>query len=379
MRVLNVNHTLDPVHGGGTAERTFQMSRFLASRGVECTVLTSAAGISPVRAAALADVNVVAVPVLWHRFSIPRVSLPLLNDLVSAADIVHLMGHWSPLNAMVYWAARRAGKPYVICPAGALPIYGRSRVLKRLYNVIAGKRIVRNASACIAISPDELDHFTAYGVAAHKVRVIPNGINPDDYADGDASTFRAKFAVGKHPFVLFMGRLNHIKGPDLLLRAFCALKNDFPEFHLVFAGPDGGMLKSLQDMTRGEGMMERVHFVGYIGGADKASAYRAASLLAIPSRQEAMSIVVLEAGITKTPVLLTDQCGLNDVAGFGGKVVPSTVEGIRKGLSEMLAEPASLAAKGERLGAFTRERYLWGSIVEAYISLYEQLLRHRTG
>ena len=374
MRVLNVNHTLDPVHGGGTAERTFQMSRFLASSGVECTVLTCAAGLSPARAAALTNVRVVAVPLLWRRFFVPRISLPLLNELINAADIIHLMGHWSPLNAMVYWAARRAGKPYVICPAGALPIYGRSRVLKRLYNAVAGTRIVRNANACIAISPDELDHFAAYGVAAHNVRVIPNGIDPDDYAESDGSRFRAKFGIGEHPFVLFVGRLNPIKGPDLLLQGFCAVKDDFPDFHLVFAGPDGGMLKSLQDMTRGEGMMERVHFVGYIAGADKVSAYRATSLLAIPSRQEAMSIVVLEAGITKTPVLLTDQCGLNDVAGFGGKVAPPTVEGIRKGLSEMLADPASLAAKGERLDAFTRERFLWESIVQVYIRLYEQLL-----
>src|SRR5688572_11052130 len=200
MRVLNVNHTLDPVHGGGTAERTFQMSRFLASRGVECTLLTSAAGISPARTAALVNVNVVAVPLLWHRFSVPRISRRLLNGLVGAADIIHLMGHWSTLNAMVYSAARRAGKPYVICPAGALPIYGRSRRLKQLYNAIAGKRIVRNASACIAISPDEIDHFAAYGVPAHKVRIIPNGIDPEDYAESDSSRFRARVGIGDHPF-----------------------------------------------------------------------------------------------------------------------------------------------------------------------------------
>jgi glycosyltransferase involved in cell wall biosynthesis len=377
LRVLIVNHPLFAVLVGGTAERTFQMSRFLASRGVECTLLTSAVGLTPARVAALASVKLVAVPPVWHRFYVPRVSWRLVSELVGAADIIHLMGHWSPLNAMVYWAARQAGKPYVICPAGSLPLFGRSRRLKQLYNVIAGRSIVRNASACIAISPDEIDHFAAYGVPADKVHIIPNGIDPDDYAESDGSRFRASAGIANHPFVLFVGRLNPIKGPDLLLRAFCDLKNDFPDFHLVFAGPDGGMLKSLEETTREEGMTKRVHFVGYVGGADKASAYCAASLLAIPSRQEAMSIVVLEAGITKTPVLLTDQCGLNVVAGIGGEVVPPTVEGIRNGLSAMLADPASLAAKGEQLGIFTREHYLWTSIVQAYLTLYEQLLRAR--
>lgn len=374
MRVLNVNHTLDPVHGGGTAERTFQMSRFLATRGVQCTLLTCDAGITPARMAALADVELVPVPLRWRRFSVPRISGATLESLVDRADIIHLMGHWSPLNALVYRAARNAGKPYVVCPAGALPIYGRSRRLKQLYNAVVGKRIVRDASACIAISPDEFDHFAAYGVARDKVRIIPNGIDPNDYAEGDGSLFRARFGLGTHPFVLFVGRLNHIKGPDLLLRAFCALKNDFPSFHLVFAGPDGGMLEELRQVTQAEGMAERVHFVGYVGGVDKASAYRAASLLAIPSRQEAMSIVVLEAGITGTPVLLTDRCGLNVVADSGGVVVPPTAAGIRQGLAAMLANPASLPADGERLREFTRRNYLWTAIVDSYLALYSQLL-----
>ena len=87
MHVLNVNHTLDPVYGGGTAERTFQMSRFLASRGVKCTVVTSAVGLCPARTAALASVRIVAVQLLSRRFYVPRISWRALNELVS--DVVH--------------------------------------------------------------------------------------------------------------------------------------------------------------------------------------------------------------------------------------------------------------------------------------------------
>ncbi len=379
MRVLNVNHTLDPVSGGGTAERTFQMSRFLARGGIECTVLTTAPGFDAQRAADLTGVKVVTVSLLWQRFFVPRVAWSGLHKLVSAADIVHLMGHWSILNVLVYWIAHRLRKPYVVCPAGALPIYGRSQLLKRIYNAFVGKDLVGNASACIAITDAEIDHFLQYGVSKNKIHVIPNGINADDFAHTDPAGFRTKFNLGTHPFVLFMGRLNSIKGPDLLLQAFCGVKDAFPDFHFVFAGPDSGMLESLRHTAHTEGVTDRVHFIGYIGGADKASAYRAATLLAIPSRQEAMSIVVLEAGISGTPVLLTDQCGFNVVAQHGGKVVPATVEGIRQGLAEMLASPASLAAKGESLREFTREQHLWDSVVHAYTGLYEQLMHNPAG
>jgi len=71
----------------------------------------------------------------------------------------------------------------------------------------------------------------------------------------------------------------------------------------VFAGPDGGMLKSLKNIVRENGLDERVHFVGYLDHSYKYLAYDEAEFLVIPSRMEAMSIVVLEAGVIGTPVL----------------------------------------------------------------------------
>ena len=374
MRVLNVNHTLDPVNGGGTAERTLQMSRFLVRSGIECTVLTTEEGFDSGSGARLAGAHVVAVPLLSRRFFVPRVAPRLMGELVAAADIVHLMGHWSPLNALVYRAARHLRKPYVVCPAGALRIYGRSRLLKRLYNLAVGTGIVRDASMCIAITSDEIGQFAQYGVGRDRIRIIPNGIDPAAFARADPAAFRASFGLGAHPFVLFVGRLNPIKGPDLLLEAFCSVKSALADFHMVFAGPDGGMLEALRETARVEGVADRVHFIGYIGGTDKTSAYHAASLLAIPSRQEAMSIVALEAGITETPVLLTNRCGFDVIDGGGGKVVPATAEGIAAGLAALLGTPATLPAMGRALGEFTRGHYLWESVVRDYIALYCELI-----
>ena len=374
MRVLNVNHTLDPVTGGGTAERTLQMSLHIARAGIYCTILSGKSSFDVATATTPEKLHFVTTPWISKRFFVPLLSWSKLRRLVEEADIIHLMGHWSVINASVYLFARWLRKPYVLCPAGALPIYGRSRLLKHFYNLVVGNRIVRNANAKIAITQDEVAHFNSYGVSSQDVRIIPNGVDADDYGDAAPGAFRTKFGLAEHPFVLFMGRLNSIKGPDLLLAAFCVIKDRFPDLHLVFAGPDDGMRPLLMAATQSAGIAERVHFAGYIGGPDKASAYRAASLLAIPSRQEAMSIVVLEAGIRKTPVLLTDQCGLNIISAHGGNVVPATAEGIAQGLLEMFSDPQSLKSRGESLCKFVRAHYLWGSIVQSYIGLYKQLL-----
>lgn len=376
MRVLNVNTTIDLVSGGGTAERTFQISRSLVRAGVECDVLVLDVGVTPERLRDLAGVRVVSLPVLVERFYVPRISPRKIRDAVAAADVVHLMGHWTLINALVYLLARWLGKPYVVCPAGALPIYGRSKLLKRVYNRAIGRRLVRGADGYVAIASTELPQFEEYGIKPQLVSLIPNGINPEDFAAGDGARFSEEYGLHDHPFVLFVGRLNHIKGPDLLLEAFSEARETLPDYHLVFAGPDNGMLAGLTSTAARLGINDRVHFVGYVGGRTKADAYEAADLLVIPSRQEAMSIVALEAGATGTPVLLTDRCGFDEVEEVGGgRVVPATVAGLRDGIVEMLGEPGLLKRAGAELRAFVRDRYTWDATVEKYLDLYRSISR----
>ena len=372
-RLLNVSHALN--ESGGVPERTFQMSRALANCGVDCEVLTLDLGLTRERLDALGTARVHALPCLSRRFYVPMVSRRKLNALVRDRDIIHLMGHWSIINALVYVFARRHGIPYVVCPAGALPAYGRSRTLKWIYNRVIGKRIIRNASALIAVTRDEFAHFSEYGAEPSRIVVIPNGINPESFPVGGGELFRRDHGLGEDPFVLFLGRLNAIKGPDLLLRAFGGVSGSVPRYHLVFAGPDDGMLVELKKMAQELQVADRVHFIGHVGGTLKSQAFHAADLLAIPSRSEAMSIVVLEAGITGTPVLATNQCGLNEIESIGGgRIVAASEEGIRRGLLDLLSEPAALGPMGARLEAFTRERFIWDTVVHGYTELFTRCL-----
>lgn len=378
MRVLNVNTMLDPVSGGGTAERTFQLTRSMARAGTECAVLTLDGSLAPERVESLAEARVLTLPLLWGRYDVPKVSFSSLEKVravVEGSDVVHLMNHWSLLNAMVYLLARRLGKPYVVCPAGALPIYGRSKRLKMVYNRLVGNGIIRNAAGHVAITAGEIPHFEAYGVEAGRVSVIPNGVDPADYRAKDDAGFRQRHGLGAAPFILFVGRLNRIKGPDLFLEAFALAKDELPGHLLVFAGPDEGMLPELRRTVAGSGLGDRVRFVGYLRDEEKSRAYHAADLLVVPSRQEAMSIVALEAGICGTPVLLTDRCGFDEVGSAdGGRVVPASVEGLRTGLVELLGDPARLAWMGENLRRLAQDRYTWDSAVEEYLKLYERIL-----
>jgi glycosyltransferase involved in cell wall biosynthesis len=376
MRVLNVNSTLGLKTGGGTAERTFQMSRFLASQGVQCTVLTMDIELDEQRIADLAPASVVALSCLWKRYYVPWTKWKKIRQLVEDADVIHIMGHWGVLNALVYLAARFSNKPYVVCPAGALPLFGRSQIIKRVYNWVIGYAIIRNASAWIAVTKSEFSQFKAYGVDESKITVIPNGINVDNFPSVEPQMFINKYQLPYSPIILFMGRLNLIKGPDILLNAFIQAQKDLANYHLVFVGPDGGMLPMLQKRAQEADVAEKVHFVGYVGGDDKSAAYHAADLLVVPSRQEAMSIVALEAMVCGTPVLLTDQCGFNEIKSINSNLeVTVDANKIAEKLVGLLADKTLLQGIAISLQNFAIDNYSWDHVIKKFLSLYKKILQ----
>src|SRR6185295_9064656 len=150
-----------------------------------------------------------------------------------------------------------------------------------------------------------------------------------------------------------------IKGPDLLLAAFIQDAAAIPGTTLVFAGPDGGMRDALTEQVRAAGLGERVRFLGWVGGRDKVAAYRAAELVVIPSRQEAMSLVALEAGACAKPVLMTNACGFDAAAQAGGAVaVPADASSLAAALRE-LARGERFGDMGQRMQELVLRDYTW--------------------
>lgn len=376
MKVLHVADAIDPSLGGGTAERTFQLALALHRAGVSCTVLCTDIGLGQQRKAELKDIDLLAVPVLFRRFVVPKISWGRIKAIVAEADIVHVTGHWSVLGALVCLAAQRLGKPYVYCPAGSLRIFGRSGFVKHVYNLLVGQRIVRAASCCLAVTELERQQFHEYGVADARIVLFPNGVHPDSAMVAAPQVFRTRHSLNDKQIVLFLGRLSPIKGPDLLLEAFARLSGLQDTTRLVFAGPDAELGEELRRRAERAGLSGHVLFTGFLAGQDKQDALAAADLLVVPSRQEAMSLVALEAGLCGTPVLLTDQCGFDEVQSMGGGLVVAVdVQALANGMQEMLKNPESLPAKGERLRELVLSRYTWDGLTRRALELYGNLIR----
>ena len=379
MRILFVNASLEAVRGGGTAERTFCLARQFALLGDEVGVLTTDIGGGQRRLDGIAGITPVILHSLLDRFYLPVPSPGRIHRAVAHAEVVHVMNHWTAINALAYREIRRVGRPYVFSPAGALPLFGRSKRIKAAYNALVGHAIARNAARGIAITDTETSQFADYGVPRHKVEVIPNGVELEAYAPQSRDHCPIP-ALGDKPYVFFIGRLNAIKGPDLLLEAFLSASAAHPDVQLVLAGPDEGLAATLRASAAAHPFGSRVHFAGPVIDGSKRWLLRHAQLVAIPSRREAMSIVVLEAGACARPVLLTDQCGFPQLADCGGGlIVPATAVALEQGLRSLLMPDTPLVDMGIRLRNLVEQNYTWRAAALALRGCLDRLISEARG
>ncbi len=376
MNILFVNMSIDLVLGGGTAERTCQLVKSLQKLPeTNVKVLSTTAGLHG--GLPMDSEQCILLPCWNARWYFPAPYFLKVYKALKWADVVIIMGHWTFINAMVYFINKLVKRPYVFCPAGALHVFGRSWFIKRVYSAVIGSSILQHADRIVAIPNDEKEYFCTLGVARNRIAVIPNGIEIEDFSYSNNQMFKAKYAMGDAPFLLFMGRLNEIKGPDILLQAFCSIAAQFPYLHLVIAGPDGGMELQLKQFIKNQRMKSRVHFIGYVSGKEKSEVYHAADLLVVPSRLEAMSIVALEAAVCGTAVVMSNQCGFSELVEAGGAVeVNVNVDHMADALVELLSDTGKVQKMGQDAKDFICNYYTWDIAAKKHRQLCEELMTH---
>jgi glycosyltransferase involved in cell wall biosynthesis len=370
MKLLLTTVSLNSKTGGGTAERTRRLAHHLAAQGHRCVLATMEDG-DLADELCNAGMPVYVAPSVRLHFSVPLIDPRRLVKAVRSVDAIHILGYWNLLSVATAFTAALLGKPYAFSAAGEFVGLERPPLAKRAFHWLLGKRMLSNADLFVAITPlERLQIIRRLGVPPDRIVVVPNGVEPFPVATG------ATVALPDDPFILFVGRLAEIKGPDLLLAAFAEVAAVEQDIILVMAGPDFGMGAKLREEVARRGLSKRVLFTGHLAEADRTAAYQRALFLVVPSRAEAMSLVAVEAGAVGTPVLLTDRCGFDEIETLGGgHVVPATIEGLRDGLKMMLSQRSILTQAGERLRLHVEQNYAWPAIAARLARYLQSLVR----
>jgi glycosyltransferase involved in cell wall biosynthesis len=182
---------------------------------------------------------------------------------------------------------------------------------------------------------------------------------------------KKKFGIAKE-YVLFTGFLEPRKNLGRLLDAFALIVRDIPH-QLVIAGAKGWWYDTTFKKVKSLGLADRVIFTGYVPSDELPALYAGAALFAFPSLYEGFGISVLEAICCGTPVLVSNNTALPEVAGEAGVYVdPYSVEDIAKQLKRVLFDNAVYQQLKERCPGVAG-KFSWKKAAEETLSVMSQL------
>ena len=394
--------------GGGMNVYVREFSSALARAGVECDVFTRASSddLAPV-------MDIEPGFRLHHIAAGPPAPLPkeALIDVVDefADGVLKSMttpgirggGEDLPYDAVHanYWLSGIAG--HTIKHQLDLPLVSTFHTLDRVkaedspeeveahsrhIRAEAEASIIRCSDTVLASCSVEAAQITElYGADPSRIRIVAPGVDHAFFGPGDrAQARRALGLPAKGPLLLFVGRIQPLKGAAVAVATLASVLRDSPDAHLVVVGGPSGPrgdeeVARIDALVDGLGLRDRVLFVPPRPHELLSTFYRAADVCLVPSRSESFGLVALEAAACGTPVVASDVGGLRSLVDHGrtGYLVEEPdPEAYAGWVRQILAEP--LLAERLSTGSVLRaRRYTWARAANLLVDIYADLTAGR--
>lgn len=363
-----------------------ELSSALAQAGVDCDVYTRAwrRGLAPV-------VQIEPGVRVHHVLAGPREvvakeDLPDLVDLFTDGVRRHLLDHRPDVIHANYWLSGVAG--HQLKHDLGLPLVSTFHTLSRVkaeasleeevQRARAEVQVVGCSDAILASSLDEAAQLERlYGADPARIEVVPPGVDHEVFSPVGRKGARARLGLAEGPLLLFVGRIQPLKGADVAVRSLAAL--DRPAHLVVVGGPSGPdgprEVRHVRTLVSELGLSDRVTFVPPQPHAELADWYRAADVCLVPSRSESFGLVALEAAACGTPVVASSVGGLRSLVDHGltgFRVDDRDPASFAAPVRALLDDPSAAAAMG-RAGADMARDYRWSTTAARLRRLYADL------
>ena len=243
--------------------------------------------------------------------------------------------------------------------------------------------VSESAIACAADSivvwtNDEKDAIVDYcDIDPAKVSVIPPGVDLSRFRPMSQSQSREFLGYGEEKNILFVGRLEPLKGLDVLLRAVAALENLSNVTLNVVGGDENSKEKSrLQSLASRMKLTQTVRFIGSVSQEDLPLHYNAADVCVLPSHYESFGLAALEAAACGRPVVASEVGGLPSIVRNGSTgflVEPKHSDSMAERLCELLGDDMLRS----RMGSAARthaETLGWDRSADALLDRYREMV-----
>jgi D-inositol-3-phosphate glycosyltransferase len=382
---------------GGLNVYVVELARRLAERGTEVEIFTRATtgDLDPVveLAPGVLVRNVVAGPFEGLAKEDLPAQLCAMTRAVLRVEARHEPGYFDLVHSH-YWLSGQVGS--LVAERWQVPLVHSMHTMAKVKNlaladgdcpepaarVIGEEQVVELADRLVASTPAEARQLVdLYGAEPERVAAVRPGVDLDLFTPGSRGTARDRLGLPRDAEVLlFVGRIQPLKAPDVLLRAAARLLDDDPSLRsrlvvAVVGGPSGSGLAHpthLADLAARLGIADVVRFQPPVPQAELVDWYRAASLVVVPSYSESFGLVAVEAQACGTPVVAAAVGGLCTAVADGrsGVLVPGHDPAVwAAAIGDLLRHPLRRAALSH--GALAQASRLgWDVTVDAVLDVY---------
>ena len=237
--------------------------------------------------------------------------------------------------------------------------------------------------ASCSVEAAQISHL--YGADPSRIRIVAPGVDHAFFGPGDrVQARRALDLPVAGPLLLFVGRIQPLKGVAVAVATLASVVRDAPDARLVIVGGPSGPhgaeeVRRITELVESLGLVDKVLFVPPRPHELLSTYYRAADVCLVPSRSESFGLVALESAACGTPVVASDVGGLRSLVDHGrtGYLVEDPdPEAYAAWVRQILAEP--LLAERLSTGSVLRaRRYTWARAAHLLVDIYADLTAGR--
>lgn len=269
-----------------------------------------------------------------------------LYKLREETDIVLLNG-LKPAHGFAAWVAHHLKIPSVgrlSIAESDISFHQQGRVFGRL-----NYHFLSHVDRFVPISSALKNELLQQGLPADRCHLIVNGVDTDRFpppTEANRRASREKIGIGNETVILFVGVIDYRKGVDILLQAYQPIAVRYPDSKLILVGPrnrndpKAGYYAKIQTLLRDLAIENQVVHFPFTDNVT--TFYHAADLFVLPSRQEGMANVVLEAMACGTPVIVTRISGTDDIIkddSQGLRVSVNDIDQLTQAIASLIEDP----------------------------------------
>ena len=383
---------------GGLNVYVVETATRLAARGVAVDIFTRATSGAQGEAVELAPGVVVHHVVAGPLEGLGKEDLPGQLCAFTAATSHHVAQHPEDHHDLIhahYWLSGQVG--WLASERFDVPLVHTMHTMAKVKNQalaegddpeprgreIGEEQVVAIADALVANTPEEARQLVElYGADPDAVHVVTPGVALETFRPGPQDEARRRVGLPADAVVLlFVGRIQPLKAPDVLLRAAAELLRRRPELRerlvvAVLGGLSGSGVSRpdlIQRVVDEEGLQDVVRLGPPVSREELADWYRAADVVAVPSYNESFGLVAVEALACGTPVVAADVGGLPVAVGDAGVLVgghePAGWADALAATLDTLGVPAEREAWARRAVAHA-SGFSWEATVDRLVEVY---------